>query len=233
MHPQCVSAYLARLASSGGGCCSAGSCVCEEVRAMRPFTSSAIPGVSVQNYSSRLIKFASVHEDWSSRCAGEGRAQGAEAGLACALIGRLADPLEQLKRQRECHCGGECCCGAKVIVSPYNVHRLFLASYVVAIKYLWDRPPSAFLRSMSTMGGVGVEELTRLEALFLSLISYDLYIDPPAFTCFCVTCCTQCVGAPFNNIHCSTCVPAGPASPVQVLQQRDPHAKQHDFVAVP
>eukprot|EP01105_Mastigella_eilhardi_P018929 TRINITY_DN4425_c0_g1_i1.p1 TRINITY_DN4425_c0_g1~~TRINITY_DN4425_c0_g1_i1.p1 ORF type:complete len:205 (+),score=30.42 TRINITY_DN4425_c0_g1_i1:50-664(+) len=186
MHPQCVSAYLARLASSGGGCCSAGSCVCEEVRAMRPFTSSAIPGVSVQNYSSRLIKFASVHEDWSSRCAGEGRAQGAEAGLACALIGRLADPLEQLKRQRECHCGGECCCGAKVIVSPYNVHRLFLASYVVAIKYLWDRPPSAFLRSMSTMGGVGVEELTRLcAALFPPFICVGCSPRGAARRCSC------------------------------------------------
>lgn len=61
-------------------------------------------------------------------------------------------------------------------ISPLNVHKLLLASVVVAVKFLDDA--YATNRDYARIGGVKTKELNSLEAHFLHLIGWKLHVFP-------------------------------------------------------
>eukprot|EP00826_Nyctotherus_ovalis_P065138 TRINITY_DN9569_c0_g5_i1.p1 TRINITY_DN9569_c0_g5~~TRINITY_DN9569_c0_g5_i1.p1 ORF type:complete len:159 (-),score=38.52 TRINITY_DN9569_c0_g5_i1:159-635(-) len=60
------------------------------------------------------------------------------------------------------------------LLTPYNVHRLFLSCVIVADKYLNDE----FLKNSdyAQIGGVSNEELNALEHQLLKLLDFDLFV---------------------------------------------------------
>lgn len=66
-------------------------------------------------------------------------------------------------------------------VDSLTVHRLLLASLIVAAKFLDDTVASN--RTWAYAGGLSVKELNSLEIRFLELISFDLYVELSDFEC--------------------------------------------------
>jgi len=66
-----------------------------------------------------------------------------------------------------------------LVVTPLNVHRLVITALVLASKILDDVQPSMYY--FAVLGGLPQEELSRLEVAFLSLLDYDVQIDPLVF----------------------------------------------------
>ena len=67
------------------------------------------------------------------------------------------------------------CQNNNFILTKYNIYKLILTSFVVAMKYNED-----FIYSMdifSKIGGLSLSELKKLELKFLFMIQFDLYID--------------------------------------------------------
>ena len=60
------------------------------------------------------------------------------------------------------------------LLTYYNIHKLILASLVMAIKYNEDQYYS--MEFYSKLGGVTVEKLKIMESTFLLLIQYNLFI---------------------------------------------------------
>ena len=56
----------------------------------------------------------------------------------------------------------------------YNIHKLILASFIIAIKYNEDNYYSMLI--YSKIGGVTITELNHLEIEFLKLIKFNLFI---------------------------------------------------------
>lgn len=71
-------------------------------------------------------------------------------------------------------------CPGSVAVTQRNVHRLFLASLMVASKF-WDDDffPNAHY---AKCGGVTLKEMNRLEQFFLRCIRYELCIEPDLYS---------------------------------------------------
>ena len=63
-----------------------------------------------------------------------------------------------------------------LVVSNLNIHRLFLAAIILAIKYLDD----LYSRNIiyARIGGVRLVEFNVLEAEMLKMIDYNLYVSP-------------------------------------------------------
>ena len=67
----------------------------------------------------------------------------------------------------------------QIKLSYYNIHKIILASFVIAIKYNEDDDyPSKFYASL---GGVPKEKIHLLEYEFLALIDFNLYVDIELF----------------------------------------------------
>eukprot|EP00826_Nyctotherus_ovalis_P021014 TRINITY_DN166_c0_g2_i1.p1 TRINITY_DN166_c0_g2~~TRINITY_DN166_c0_g2_i1.p1 ORF type:complete len:218 (-),score=55.88 TRINITY_DN166_c0_g2_i1:72-725(-) len=66
-----------------------------------------------------------------------------------------------------------------MILKRNNVHRLFLAAVVVAVKYGHDEYYDN--RVYSRIGGISLAELNFLELALISLLKYELYVDPQLF----------------------------------------------------
>ena len=56
----------------------------------------------------------------------------------------------------------------------YNIHKLILAAFIIAIKYNEDNYYS--MQIYSKIGGVTIAELNNLEFEFLKLIKFNLFI---------------------------------------------------------
>lgn len=71
-------------------------------------------------------------------------------------------------------------CPGSVAVSQRNVHRLYLASLMVAAKF-WDDDyfPNAHY---AKCGGVTLKEMNRLEHFLLRCLRYELYIEPETYS---------------------------------------------------
>ena len=67
----------------------------------------------------------------------------------------------------------------KFKLTYYNVHKLILASMVIAIKYNEDEYYSN--KFYSKLGGVSISEIVFLEYNFLSLIHYNLFVNNELF----------------------------------------------------
>ena len=61
----------------------------------------------------------------------------------------------------------------------YNIHKLILASFILAIKYNEENYYS--MSFYSKIGGISLSELNNLEFEFLILIRYNLFIQPKLF----------------------------------------------------
>jgi len=60
-------------------------------------------------------------------------------------------------------------------INGYNVHRLFLAAVITAIKFNED---DFYSNSFySKIGGVSINELNNLEDEFLRLINFNLWVE--------------------------------------------------------
>ena len=60
-------------------------------------------------------------------------------------------------------------------ITTTSIHRLFLAAFVVALKYNEDK---IFLNNFySLLGGVSMKDLKKLEQEFLKYLDYRLYVD--------------------------------------------------------
>mmetsp|Transcript_41429 Transcript_41429/g.163142 ORF Transcript_41429/g.163142 Transcript_41429/m.163142 type:complete len:205 (-) Transcript_41429:156-770(-) len=67
-----------------------------------------------------------------------------------------------------------------IALSEYNVHRLTMTALVLATKYLEDevRTNSYYAR----VGGIStMKEMNKLEGAMLSILHFDLYVDPEEF----------------------------------------------------
>ena len=67
----------------------------------------------------------------------------------------------------------------KFKLTYYNVHKLILASMIIAIKYNEDEYYSN--KFYSKLGGVSISEIIFLEYNFLSLIHYNLFVNNELF----------------------------------------------------
>ena len=67
----------------------------------------------------------------------------------------------------------------KFKLTYYNVHKLILASMIIAIKYNEDEYYSN--KFYSKLGGVSISEIVFLEYNFLSLIHYNLFVNNALF----------------------------------------------------
>lgn len=63
----------------------------------------------------------------------------------------------------------------KIKLSYYNIHKIILASFVIASKYNEDDYYSS--KFYAQLGGVSKEEMFLLEYEFLSLINFNLFVD--------------------------------------------------------
>jgi len=71
------------------------------------------------------------------------------------------------------------CNGGRVPLTMRNVHRIFLASLVVAAKYHEDLVYSN--RHYAKAGGVHVREVNRLEREVLAALDFDLRVQPEQY----------------------------------------------------
>mmetsp|Transcript_48485 Transcript_48485/g.97873 ORF Transcript_48485/g.97873 Transcript_48485/m.97873 type:complete len:233 (-) Transcript_48485:162-860(-) len=71
------------------------------------------------------------------------------------------------------------CPGGRLPLTMRNVHRVFLASLVVAVKYHEDRVYSN--SHYAKAGGVHLREVNRLERVLLVTLDFDLRIEPEQF----------------------------------------------------
>eukprot|EP01105_Mastigella_eilhardi_P012446 TRINITY_DN284_c1_g2_i1.p1 TRINITY_DN284_c1_g2~~TRINITY_DN284_c1_g2_i1.p1 ORF type:complete len:275 (-),score=89.37 TRINITY_DN284_c1_g2_i1:74-898(-) len=149
-----------------------------------------------------------------------------EGTLACILLERL---VQHQARASGWH-------GA----TELNIHRLFLAAFLVATKLERDVSHAMHLmRALSTRGGVQQAELAQLEVAFLFTIGWTLHISVEQYATFCLTqyCARVCrfaLGPAFTvktatsscctttNTHTTTC--SSPATtlactPLPVLHQ--------------
>ena len=67
----------------------------------------------------------------------------------------------------------------KFELTYYNVHKLILASMIIAIKYNEDEYYSN--KFYSKLGGVSISEIVFLEYNFISLIHYNLFVNNELF----------------------------------------------------
>ncbi len=67
----------------------------------------------------------------------------------------------------------------KFKLTYYNVHKLILASMIIAIKYNEDEYYSN--KFYSKLGGVSISEIVFLEYNFISLIHYNLFVNDELF----------------------------------------------------
>lgn len=68
-------------------------------------------------------------------------------------------------------------------VTKFNVHRLFIASFIIASKFWSDRFYSN--RFMSQVGGLAVTELNELEIEMCILVEWNFHVDPLDFQSLC------------------------------------------------
>lgn len=66
--------------------------------------------------------------------------------------------------------------------NSWNFHRIFLAAFVVATKFIDDYYCANSV--YAAIGGVSTEELNFLELNFLKILCFDLYVDQETFAKF-------------------------------------------------
>lgn len=67
------------------------------------------------------------------------------------------------------------CAKTKLALTDFNVHRLILTSFLIAVKYNEDK----FFSNVfyAKLGGMNVNELNNLEEKFIVCICFDLFVD--------------------------------------------------------
>lgn len=67
----------------------------------------------------------------------------------------------------------------KINLNYYNIHKLFLASFITSIKYHEDEMYS--IKLYAKIGGVPHKELIHLEYEFMKLIQFNLFVNEDLF----------------------------------------------------
>ncbi|KAJ8907357.1 hypothetical protein NDN08_007471 [Rhodosorus marinus] len=67
-------------------------------------------------------------------------------------------------------------------LNEYNVHRIFLATSLIACKLLDDKPRP--LKLFAMVGGISPTELCALEKVCLETLEYDLYVNPAVYALY-------------------------------------------------
>ena len=67
----------------------------------------------------------------------------------------------------------------KINLNYYNIHKLFLASFITSIKYHEDEMYS--LQLYAKIGGVSLKEIINLEYEFMKLIQFNLFVKEDLF----------------------------------------------------
>ena len=120
---------------------------------LKDFEGQQVPSISLHEYVDRLIRYVDA---W----AGE-KPSPVSTGVSCALMG-----VEYMDR-------------INVPVSEKSVHRLYLCSVLVAVKFTEDFVISN--RFWAKVGGIDLEEMNKLELGFCSLIDWKLGITSKEF----------------------------------------------------
>ena len=71
------------------------------------------------------------------------------------------------------------CAKNKINFNYYNIHKLILAAFIVAIKFHEDDVYS--MNFYAKLGGVTIREALNLEYEFLSLLDFKLFINPKLY----------------------------------------------------
>ena len=71
------------------------------------------------------------------------------------------------------------CAKNKINLDYYNIHKLILAAFIVAIKFHEDDVYS--MNFYAKLGGVTIREALNLEYEFLSLLDFKLFINPKLY----------------------------------------------------
>ena len=71
------------------------------------------------------------------------------------------------------------CQKTKLILTPYNMHRIIFTSILLSLKYNEDTLYS--FSFYSKIAGVNVKELKSLESEFIKLIDFSLYVEAEQF----------------------------------------------------
>ena len=67
----------------------------------------------------------------------------------------------------------------KINLNYYNIHKIFLASFITSIKYHEDEMYS--LKLYAKIGGVSHKEIINLEYDFMNLIKFNLFVNEDLF----------------------------------------------------
>ena len=67
----------------------------------------------------------------------------------------------------------------KINLNYYNIHKIFLASFITSIKYHEDEMYS--LKLYAKIGGVSHKEIIKLEYDFMKLIQFNLFVNEDLF----------------------------------------------------
>lgn len=87
----------------------------------------------------------------------------------------------------------------KLVLSPYNMHRLLITSLMLAAKIVDDRCYSN--AHYARVGGIAtVKEMNRLELQMLALLKYDLFVSPEEYDFF------------VRNLHDNKVLPNSPSA---------------------
>lgn len=70
-------------------------------------------------------------------------------------------------------------CQKNIFISEYNVHRIMLISIYIAYKYNED---CIFKnKHLALVSGISIQEMTLLEAEFLEIMNFELFVDDKTF----------------------------------------------------
>lgn len=104
--------------------------------------------------------------------------------------------------------------GGRLPLTNRNVHRVFLGSLVVAVKYHEDLVYSN--SHYAKAGGVHLREVNRLERLLLSALDFDLRISPEDYQCYEAMLLSRCDQSP-DKLNLSI-MSAGYCQPAEVSE---------------
>lgn len=111
--------------------------------------------ISLRAYMARMVRIINNLYEESSN---ETKGAGIRSLMICTLyMGRLMELNEDL------------------IITEFNVHRLFLASYMIALKMFEDELPRDL--TLAEYGGVSVQQLQLIQSRFLQLIHFNLFVE--------------------------------------------------------
>lgn len=123
-----------------------------------PFEGLKVPGICISNYLKRLIRYL---EAWKPVLADQISISERCIVMSMLLIDKLCTKNKDFQ------------------LSVFNIHRILLVTFLLAVKYTEDIPfPNSF---WARVGGVPLDSLNRMEISFLKMCDFNVHIPPSHF----------------------------------------------------